>query len=563
MTDTRPVPRCPRRPLVAALLAAAGAAGAEAQTGLFTLGSEAYADWFGGVVSRTGDVDGDGCADFAVSARWHDQAGFNAGRVRLYSGKTGGVLLEWTGAEPAEELGFALAIAGDVDGDGVFDLVAGAPRATAAGAAPGRAVVLSGKNGSPLHVFWGDADQDAFGSAVAGAGDVDGDGFADLLVGAPEHDGGGNRSGQLRVHSGATGAVLRTIVGDASEALGNAVSGVGDLDLDGADDLVAGAWGHALSTGAARVYSGSGGGVIHAYTGDVMDDHFGVSVQGVGDLNGDGALDFAVGAWAHDLAGPQSGQARAYSGLDGSTLHTTYGTGEHDRYGISVGRAGDVDGDGHADLVVGAAQVELLEATGPGYARVLSGPTGDVLFELVGPDPDGLFGASAAGIGDANGDGFADLGIGAPTGSAGAAGAGSASVFSGVPMALAAAPHVLSVGEGGAQLLTLDAGPAHAGSFYYTLGSGVGTDPPFVLEGVDIPLVPDLYFAITVQHPAATALQAPFGLLDAQGAAAVPLVIPPGSNPAVAGKTFYHAVVLIDGSGQVHGTGAVPVTLLP
>ena len=160
--------------------------------------------------------------------------------------------------------------------------------------------VLSGADGSVLYNFDGDSTGDRFGISVSGASDVNGDGFDDLIVGAYQDDNNGTDSGSARVLSGFDGSFLYNFDGDsAGDEFGWSVSGVGDVNGDGIADLIVGARRdekNGINSGAARVLSGSDGSVIYNFEGDSTDDRFGFSVSGAGDVNGDGVSDFIVGA---------------------------------------------------------------------------------------------------------------------------------------------------------------------------------------------------------------------------------------------------------------------------
>ena len=150
---------------------------------------ETKGDQFSWIARSIGDVDGDRVSDVVTSAPSFGANGQPAGRGRVYvySGKTARLVWQYTG-DSAENVGTGLEGAGDVDRDGVNDVVAGAPGS-------GRAYVLSGRNGSVLHTLKGTAAE-RFGSSSAGAGDQDGDGHADVVVGAPGSNANGQGSGQ-------------------------------------------------------------------------------------------------------------------------------------------------------------------------------------------------------------------------------------------------------------------------------------------------------------------------------------------------------------------------------
>ena len=121
------------------------------------------------------------------------------------------------------------------------------------------------------------------------------------------------------------------------------------------------------SRGSARVLSGLDGTTLYTFDGDSAFDFFGFSVSGAGDVNGDGLADLIVGAFRDDNNGSFSGSARVLSGLDGTTLYTFDGDSANDNFGVSVSGAGDVNGDGLDDFIIGA---QNGGANGGGYARV-------------------------------------------------------------------------------------------------------------------------------------------------------------------------------------------------
>ena len=324
-------------------------------------------------------------------------------------------LYTFHGDSAGDGFGGSVSSAGDVNGDGFADLVVGASGDDNNGDRSGNARVLSGSDGSVLYTFDGDAAFDALGRSVSGAGDVNGDGKADLIVGATGTDVNALGSGSARVLSGNDGSVLHNFDGDRQgDTLGWSVSGAGDVNGDGKADLIVGAPhynSNGSNSGRARVLSGSDGSVLYNFDGDRFDDNFGWSVSGAGDVNGDGMADLIVGARGRSGAG--EGYARVLSGYDGSVLHNFRGEGfEFNFYGDSVSSAGDVNGDGMADLIIGAP-VDHSNGIQSGSARVLSGSDGSVLHNFRGDSTRHNFGWSVSGAGDVNGDGMADLIVGA------------------------------------------------------------------------------------------------------------------------------------------------------
>ena len=394
-----------------------------------------------------GDVNGDGKANFIVGAPLDDPGGLDAaGSAYVFSGADGTLLYQRTGDSPDDRFGRSVSMAGDVNGDGRADFIVGAYLDDPAGGGnnAGSAYVFSGADGSLLYQRTGDTANDLFGHSVSGAGDVNGDGKADFIVGAHLDDpaGGGTDAGSAYVFSGSDGSLLYQVTGDtAGDIFGAHVSGAGDVNGDGKADFIVGApfddpAGGGNDAGSAYVFSGADGSLLYQRTGDTAGDIFGVIVSGAGDVNGDGKADFIVGAYHDDPAGggTDAGSAYVFSGADGSLLYQRTGDTAGDLFGGYVSGAGDVNGDGRADFIVGAEEDDPVGGgTDAGSAYVFSGADGSLLYQRTGDSPSDFFGWSVSGAGDVNGDGRADFIVGAyqddPAG--GGTNAGSAYVFSG------------------------------------------------------------------------------------------------------------------------------------
>ena len=212
----------------------------------------------------------------------------------------------------------------------------------------------------------GEGAGDNFGYSVSGAGDVNGDGYADVIVGAYLNDAAGSNVGRAYVYYGGPGADAvadLTLTGEAAgDLFGYSVSGAGDVNGDGYADVIVGAYsddGGGLDAGRAYVYFGGPGADAVAdltLTGAAAGDWFGWSVSGAGDVNGDGYADVIVGGHLDDAGGMDAGRAYVYFGGPGADAVadlTLTGAAAGDQFGISVAGAGDVNGDGYADVIVG------------------------------------------------------------------------------------------------------------------------------------------------------------------------------------------------------------------
>src|SRR6266851_6965954 len=359
---------------------AAGHAGAA--TVVFRLEGPEVGALFGTAVVGIGDVDGDGVPDLAVGApqTLGPGGGYLDGRVFVYSGATSTLLYELNPLRHRGFFGARLASVGDLDGDGIPEIAMGTPYGSGSGPYGGGVVtVRSGSDGTLLDEFDGSASGDYLGRAIAGMGDLDGDGVPDLLLAAPNASPGGRaEAGLVQVRSGATGEILRQLNGaEASAYFGQAVANVGDLDGDGVDDFAVAAPSASPSgmqdAGSVFVYSGASGQLLYRWDGPESFGAFGSAVAGGGDVDGDGVPDVIVGAPGSSPGGvPVAGSAFVFSGATGALLFRWDGAERDGTLGQSVAILGDLTGDGRAEVAIGAPTQSPGGRTGAGAAVVLS-----------------------------------------------------------------------------------------------------------------------------------------------------------------------------------------------
>ncbi|WP_020561603.1 thrombospondin type 3 repeat-containing protein [Methylosarcina fibrata] len=428
---------------------------------LVGMSGENNGDYFGYSVANAGDIDQDGFDDIIVGSPrsnpvlpGNNTPAGDAGSVIVYSGKTALPIqdLSFTGDAAGDQFGIAVAGAGDIDKDGVPDIVVGAHQADAVDPISqkliknaGRTLIYSGASGTRLFDFYGEAAGDSLGVSVAIVGDVDQDGFAEVLAGAWKADGSDAATGKKQTDSGAaylysgkTHLLLHKFQGEnKGDYFGYSLT-ASDVDNDARPDLVIGAYRHDVpagkktlsNAGSAYIFSAVDFSLLRRLDGAHAGDRLGFAVAGIADVNDDAHADVLVGAPNEDAPNPtthqkvkDSGTVHIFSGLDGALLDPL----ESDQpvntdpqasalFGSAIHAAGDFNNDSVPDFVVGAykydAVIEGVKTANTGKVSVHSGKDGGLLFSADGHAKNGFFSFAVGGGGDQNQDGLSDIIIG-------------------------------------------------------------------------------------------------------------------------------------------------------
>ena len=432
---------------------------------------EVGGDEAGFPVAGGGDVNGDGYDDFLIGANENDEADSAAGQAYLIFGRDSGWAMDtslgsadasFLGVDNDDHAGAGISVAGDLNGDGFADLVIGAPGNDDGTNNAGKTYVLFGAaSGWSQDVslsmasasFEGEANGDQSGIEVDSGGDVNGDGYDDLLIGAPYNNDEAQDAGKVYLVLGGQnvwGPDLDLEYADGSflgedwyNYAGHSVAIAGDVDGDGHDDILIGAYGNDdadydagkayLVLGHAAPWATDVGlaGADASFLGEDWYDYAGYEVAGAGDVDGDGLDDFLIGSPNNGDAYWEAGQAYLVLGAaSGWTPDTSLaasdasfrGPGLYYACGGALAGAGDLNGDGYDDMAIGcpyasdlalqAGETFVIYGDAAGWAMDTS--LDQVDASLLGEGTWDTSGASVSGAGDVDGDGADDLLVGAP-----------------------------------------------------------------------------------------------------------------------------------------------------
>lgn len=393
------------------------------------LSSSIIVDGFGDAVSTAGDVNGDGFADVVIGAKSFYVDGSFVGGAFLYHGSLSGLESNYAwmveGSQDIGLYGNSVGIAGDVNGDGYSDIIVGESEFNSKGKAYIYYGSLNGMIDNDPEELYGTQIGSEAGTSVSTAGDLNGDGYSDIIIGVPEYDNGLQSEGAAFVYYGSNDGIDQAnkliLEGNQENAnFGSAVSTAGDVNGDGFDDVIVGIPGKIIGqdkVGAVYLFQGSSNGLLttplNMIYGDQANSNYGSEISTAGDVNGDGYADIIIGASAYGFSA--KGTAFVYHGSStGFSINANWiAEGANvSFFGNAVSTAGDVNGDGYSDVIIGASSFTNGQSS-EGAVYVFQGSANGLAqnanWFIESNQSNTSWGLDVASAGDINGDGFSDI----------------------------------------------------------------------------------------------------------------------------------------------------------
>lgn len=497
---------------------------------------------YGSACAAIGDLNSDGIGDLLVCAPGSDSGGFsNNGAVRLLSGADGTLIHQFEGTADFERMGQSVVALPDINSDSIPDLAISSLKGD------GEVTLWSGADRVLIDTIPAPAGAHEFGCDLAVLPDISANGFDELLIGAENTEVLGVAAGAVYAYDLDTRLAVQTVTGSAlGDTFGCAVSAIADCNSDSIADYLVSAPGADPSSltnaGSVFLISGADGSTLVQIDGVRAGQFLGTSVRGLDDLNGDLVPDFAIGTVRDFPSGGSGlfvGSVAIHSGADGAELRRHWGHDNFESFGAAVVDTGDIDGDGLGDYAIGAPG-DLYG--GRVYVHFSSVDLMMTILESEGAEDE--HGTAIAAMGDHDGDGELALLVTAPYADGGVTNGGAAYVREFTACMTASANNV-SNASGGVVTYDLDFPDditANPTQIYQVLISSLGTGPTD-LFGVAAPLTDDGLLQDTISKSYPGPLSMPFGNLAPDGTGQFTATFAAGGLNNLVGRTFYISTV--------------------